>query len=332
MNKFYKAILFIALIAQVNLRGQDMHFSQFYASPLYLNPAFAGADVCGRASLTYRNQWPGIYKTYKSYLFSIDHSFQYHNIGGGLMVASDVAGSGNLRTTLIDPMISYQFQINREVMVRAAIQPGIGIRSIDFNNLVFGDQIGRGGNVPTVETPTVSKMYFDMGAGALVFTKKYWGGFSIYHLNRPDESLTGADEALLPMRFTLHGGYKYKFDEDEKEEANMKSVTGVFHYRHQNKFDQLDIGAYYTHGIVSFGAWYRGIPLKHYKPGYLNDDAIALILGFKTKRFNIGYSFDVTISQLSGLTKGAHEVTLSHQFCKPSKKKKRKLVVPCPKF
>jgi type IX secretion system PorP/SprF family membrane protein len=330
MNKIYKLFI-VLLMLQCGLRAQDMHFTQFYASPLYLNPAFAGADVCGRASITYRNQWPGIYKTYKSYLASIDHYFQNQNIGAGLLVASDVAGSGNLRTTLIDPMISYQFKIDRHTMIRAAIQPGIGMRSIDFNNLLFGDQIGRGGNVATVETPTTSKTYFDVGCGALLFTKDYWAGFSAYHLNRPDESLTGAEGAILPVRFTLHGGYKYLLSEDAKELAETKSVTGVFHYRHENNFDQLDIGAYYSHGFVSFGAWYRGLPFKHYKPGYRNVDAIALILGIKTKRANIGYSFDMTISQLAGFTKGAHEVTLSYQLCKPGKKKK-KIAVPCPKF
>jgi len=326
MNKYYKIIILIFFCQSV-LRGQDMHFTQFYASPLYLNPAFAGAE-CTRASLTYRNQWPGIYKTYKSYLLGIDHFFQNNNVGVGLLIGNDVAGSGNLRTTIINPMVAYQFKVNRELFMRAALQPGISMRTINFNDLLFGDQIYYGS---TKEQPTQSKTFFDMGAGVLAYTIKYWGGFSIYHINRPDETLMGIEGATLPIKYTLHGGIKFILNEDEKDEAHRKSVSPVFHYRGQQKFDQLDIGAYYTHSTVSFGIWYRGIPVKHYKPGYPNNDAIALILGFKTRNLNIGYSFDITISQLAGFSRGAHEVTLSYRSCK-SKKRKKKLQVPCPKF
>lgn len=331
MTKFCKLFILV-FIVQGSLRAQDMHFTQFYASPLYLNPAFAGADVCSRVSLTYRNQWPGIFKTYKSYLLSLDHSFAAKNLGAGILVGNDLAGTGNLRTIIINPMIAYQIRLNREYVIRCAIQPGVTQRSIDFNSLLFGDQIGRGGNVATVEQPTVTKTFFDLGAGALFFSKFYWAGLSLYHINRPDESITSAEGAILPLKISTHGGYRYVLNEDEKDELHVKSVTGVMHYRHQKKFDQLDVGVYYTHGLVSFGVWYRGLPFKHYKPGYRNVDAIALILGMKSKRANFGYSFDITISQLAGLSRGAHELTMAYQLCKPSKRKKKKLVVPCPKF
>ncbi len=328
MSRYIRIALLLVVFQSVLVRGQDMHFTQFYSSPLYLNPAFAGADVCSRVSLTYRNQWPGIYKTYKSTLLSIDHTFSAQNIGAGLLVGDDYAGSGALHTTIITPMIAYQAKINREWITRFAIQPGIGMRSINFNNLRFGDEIYYG---TTVEQPTQTKVFFDVGAGGLIYSAKYWGGVSVYHLNRPDETLMGIEGATLPIKLTVHGGMKYLIDEDEKDEAHMKSVNPVVHYRHQNKFDQLDIGAYFTHGFVSFGVWYRGIPVKRYKPGYANNDAVAMILGMKTKRLNIGYSFDITISKLAGLSKGAHEVTLSYQMCK-ARKKKKKIAVPCPKF
>ncbi|MGZ3862701.1 MAG: PorP/SprF family type IX secretion system membrane protein [Bacteroidia bacterium] len=330
MNKFYK-IFILFLIVRVSLVGQDMHFTQFYSSPLYLNPAFAGADVCSRVSLTYRNQWPGIYKTYKSYLLGMDHNFQSSNIGVGLLVGDDVAGSGSLRTTIIDPMIAYQARLNKKLYLRGAVQPGIEMRSINFNQLTFGDQIGRGGNVASVETPTQTRTFFDAGAGILLYTEKYWGGVSMYHINKPNESFYGEESARLPVKYSVHGGAKFLINKDEKDEALMKYVSGVFNYRGQNKFDQLDVGVYYAQNFVTFGLWYRGLPTKHYKPGYANNDAVAIIIGLKTKKLNIGYSFDITISKLAGLSKGAHEVTLSYRICTKAKKKK-KLVVPCPKF
>ncbi|MGZ3866178.1 MAG: PorP/SprF family type IX secretion system membrane protein [Bacteroidia bacterium] len=330
MNKFYK-IFILFFILRFSLVGQDMHFTQFYSSPLYLNPAFAGADVCSRVSLTYRNQWPGIYKTYKSYMLGMDHNFQSSNIGVGLLLANDVAGSGNLRTTVVYPMVAYQARINKQLFMRGAVQPGVVSRSIDFNQLNFGDQIGKGGHVATVETPPQTKTFADIGAGILLYSEKYWGGVSMYHINKPNESFYNDENAKLPVKYSVHGGVKYLINKDENDEAQMKYVSGVFNYRGQNKFDQLDVGVYYAQNFVTFGLWYRGLPTKHYKPGYANNDAVAIIMGVKTKKVNIGYSFDITISKLAGLTKGAHEVTLQYRIC-VKQKKKRKLAVPCPKF
>ena len=84
---------------------------------------------------------------------------------------------------------------------------------------------------------------------------------------------------------------------------------------------------YYTQYIFNLGFWYRGIPV------FSNSfsDAISVIIGIKTDRLNIGYSYDITVSKLSDASQGAHEITLSYQLCKFRKKKKR-MLVPCPKF
>jgi type IX secretion system PorP/SprF family membrane protein len=328
-------ISFIILMLYIPIaKGQDMHFTQFYSSPLYLNPAYTGADVCSRVSATYRNQWPGISKTYKSYLLSVDHYVQRYNIGIGLLFGNDVAGTGNLRTTIINPLIAYEATLTKKLMLRVGVQPGISIRSINFNNLVFGDQLARGGNVATIESPTQSKTFFDIGAGALAYTKKYWLGVSFYHLNKPNETLRGeSEESLMPLKYSAHGGYKYTINPDEKEEFQRKSVSAAFHYRGQAEFDQFDIGFYFTQYVFNIGFWYRGIPgLKAYKPGYSNNDAVSIIIGVKTDRMNFGYSYDYTISKLTNMSHGAHEVSVAYQLCKLKKKKKKRLLVPCPKF
>ncbi|MCW3083642.1 MAG: hypothetical protein JWP12_1008 [Bacteroidetes bacterium] len=334
MKNFYKLFIFILLLTSGKLAGQDMHFTQFYSSPLYLNPAFTGADVCSRVSATYRNQWPGISKAYKSYLVSFDHYIPQNSIGVGLVFGTDVAGSGNLKTTIINPLLAYEVTLTRRITMRVGVQPGIGIRSINFGDLLFGDQIARGGNgVATVETPTQTKTFFDIGAGALAYTKEAWLGVSVYHLNKPNESFIGDPDGILPVKYSVHGGYKYFVNEDEKDEFQRKSFSAAFNYYGQNKFDQLDVGVYYSQYVFNLGVWYRGIPgLKAYKPGYSNNDAVAVIIGIKTDRLNIGYSYDYTISKLTNMTNGAHEIAVAYQLCKLNKKKKKRLIVPCPKF
>jgi len=328
-------VLFCFSVLHVGyIKGQDIHFTQYYASQLFLNPAFAGANVCSRVTMAYRNQWPGISKTYKTFLFSADHELSKYNMGVGLLLVNDVAGSGNLATTLIDPIISYGLRVTKKLGFRIGFQPGIGIKSINFNNLLFGDQIARGGNVPTLETPTQTRTYFDLSTGGLLYTEKYWLGASFFHLTNSNESLFNYGQSTLPDKFSLHGGAKFALNKNETDDYQKKYISPSFNYRSQQDFSQLDIGFYYTQYIFNIGLWYRGIPLlKSYAPGYANNDAMSIIIGLQTKRLNIGYSYDFTISRLMGYSNGANEVTLSYQLCQTRKKKaKYGLMMPCPKF
>ena len=336
MISLFKIIVLIFVLQARFVFGQDAHFTQFFAAPLYLNPAFTGANVCSRVTTLYRNQWPSINKTYQSYLLSADHYISTQHLGIGMQLGVDEAGTGGLRTTIINPSFAYETNINKTIAFRFGVQPGVTIKSIQFDKLIFGDQLARGGNtgansIASVENPTQSRAFFDIGAGGLIYTSKFWLGTSLFHINKPNESLYGNDDVKLPIKYSLHGGTKLYLD-DEKDPDLKKSMSIVMNYRGQGKFDQLDVGIYFSKYGVNLGFWYRGIPgLKAYKKGYSNNDAIAIILGFQKKRLRIGYSYDITISKLASLTKGAHEITLSYELCKPKKKTKRVLIA-CPKF
>ena len=336
--KLRRVLTSLLVVLTSLVKSQDMHFTQFYAAPLYLNPAFTGANVCSRISLTYRNQWPGVKMAYQSYLVSYDHYLQAQHLGIGLMFATDQAGSGGLRTTLINPSFAFETKINKNIGIRFGLQPGVTIKSIQFDKLLFGDQIARGGSanptsVATVETPTQSKTFVDIGAGTLLYTSNLWIGTSFYHLNKPNESLVTGTGVTLPVKYSVHGGSKLALNKDEKDSDLRKYVSIVMNYRGQGKFDQFDLGVYYSQRLFSIGMWYRGLPgFKSYLPGYANNDAMAFLVGMQAPKLNIGYSYDITISKLTNLTKGAHEITLSFQICAIKQKPTKRLTVSCPKF
>src|ERR1700752_4311790 len=97
-----------------DLFAQDPEFTQFYANPLYLNPAFAGTARCPRFCVNYRNEWPGFNKTYITTSASYDQHIDAISGGIGLLVMQDRAGNGTLITTDASLMYSYQLNINRE--------------------------------------------------------------------------------------------------------------------------------------------------------------------------------------------------------------------------
>ena len=92
-----------------------------------------------------------------------------------------------------------------------------------------------------------------------------------------------------------------------------RSVTPTFNYRSQGKFDQLDLGVFFTLEPVVLGVWYRGIPVKTVD-GFSNNESIILHLGLKKGNFNFGYSYDITISELGINTGGAHEASVIYNF------------------
>jgi hypothetical protein len=116
---------------------------------------------------------------------------------------------------------------------------------------------------------------------------------------------------------------------------NTSNLNLAFHYKSQQNFDQLDIGMYLTREPFTYGIWYRGIPgIKSYE-GELNNDALAIILGYKLIDYNlnIGYSYDITISRLAADAGGSHELSLIYEVASKKKKRKSKrFFVPCAKF
>src|SRR6185295_8896805 len=98
------------------------HFTQFYAAPLFLNPAFAGANVCARFSTNYRNQWPNIKKAYITEVVSFDQSILGRNSGVGILLVNDKAGSGELRSTKFAGQYSYEAMLTRRLAIRFGVE------------------------------------------------------------------------------------------------------------------------------------------------------------------------------------------------------------------
>ncbi|HRH62252.1 MAG TPA: type IX secretion system membrane protein PorP/SprF [Bacteroidia bacterium] len=318
-SKFWTKLSWIAgvlFMSFTSLQAQDIAFSQFYANPLYLNPAFAGTAKCPRFVMHYRNEWPALYKTFISGSVSYDQHVAPISGGIGILVTQDNAGDGSLKTTNASGIYSYQLNINRKLSLKAGIQATYFQKRLDFDKLRFGDQINdRSGFIyPTQEqADRTSRSGVDFSAGVLGYSKKYFFGFAAHHINQPDESFVKGP-SRLPMKLTGHVGAVIPLNED----AEM-SVSPNILYQKQANFQQLNLGVYLKKSVFVIGFWYR------------NKDAFIALAGIQTRYFKFGYSYDVTISKLNNSTGGSHEISLAFQTdCKPKKKKFR--TISCPVF
>jgi type IX secretion system PorP/SprF family membrane protein len=309
--------------------SQDPTFSQFYANPLYLSPSFAGATDEYRIGMNYRNQWPAIPGVFHTYSLSFDKALINFNSGIGVLVTYDVAGSGDLSTTNIGLLYSYDIKINREWNVRPGVNFKFYYLGLDIYKLIWNSQITGSGVTPSVSPPPFDNVAdVDFATSALVYNDRIWAGFTLDHLLAPKTSFYG-DESKVPVKFNLYCGMQ--IIKKTRLRTKLKEVLSVaFNFQKQAKFYQSDIGLYYYKDPLIFGLWYRGIPLVTSQAG----DAVIGLVGIKTKQLHIGYSYDFTISNLISASAGAHEVSLIYEFTSFSIGSQRKKIraIPCPEF
>jgi len=343
INKGLKiAIVILSVCFSLNALCQDIHFSQFYASPLTLNPAMTG-NLNGNYRLTaiYRNQYATIPAPYNTFGVSGDMSILRNSLGGdhagiGITAFNDVAGDGNLSNTSVFLSAAYHKGLDRfkRHNFSVGIQGGFTQRSLDFSKLYFGNQLGDEGFNPAlypsyepVEDQSFGYFDFNIGAmytGRLVEGISGYGGVSFFHFAQPEESFLGTENRLA-SRLVLHGGGEVFFN-------NTFSISPSGIYMQQAGAKELTLGSAVSYHFLNAGQngkrtslfsglWYR-IPHE-----------IIFVGGIDFKDIRFGLSYDLTISDLSNANayQGGFEVSLAYIGSLFETKRKAPLMY-CPRF
>ncbi|MBK6263507.1 type IX secretion system membrane protein PorP/SprF [Marivirga sp. S37H4] len=338
---FKVSVVCFGMLVHTELNAQDPQFSQFYAAPLYLNPAFAGNTQMSRFGINYRNQWPSIDANFTTYSAYFDHFFDRISSGVGMIITRDQEGLVGLRSTSVGLQYAYQLRLTDKLTFRPGTQVAVYNRNLNFDRLTFGDQWDpetQSFQNPTGEGATgESKNFIDLSFGGVLYSSNFWVGYSVFHLNQPNQSILG-DESRLPMKHSFHAGYKLPLStgygrKGYTKDGDERSITPTAQYKMQGGFDQLDLGVYTTLEPMVVGLWYRGIPFNA-PNGFSGSESIVLLVGYAYEKLSVGYSFDYTISDLGIRSGGAHEISISYvlSLTDPRRPPADKLRIPCPKF
>lgn len=303
--------------------AQDPIFSQYYASPLQINPAFTGLRDGIRLGVNYRNQWPSIdqgFRSYVTYNLYYDQFFNSIKSGFGIEITSDEAGGGFLRNTKINGFYGYKIPINRRGhVIKGGLELGYVRMSWAWDKFIFRDQIDPingyqtgGGTILTRESRPINTNpdYIDVGLGILYYSPLFYIGSSVKHVNSPDIGIlvnSNSGGSALSPRFNFHTGFEIPLSNDKRKERHILSPSLAV--VKQASFFQMNLGAQYLFKSVFTGLFYR-----HAR---LNPDAIIFLLGFKKDNWKIGYSFDFTISELTISQGGTHELSFLFQLANP---------------
>jgi type IX secretion system PorP/SprF family membrane protein len=320
-NIKYIIITILGMSFSNDIVAQDPTFTQFYANPLYLNPAFAGSNGCPRFNLNYRNEWPSLSSNYVTYSASYDAYFKNISGGIGILATHDQQGKGTINTSNLGLIYSFHLKVNRKFSMLFGAKAAWTQKFLDWNKLTFGDMIDeRKGFI--YQTGDIrnngSKGFFDASAGMVGFSKKFFFGFAAHHLNTPNESMIQG-ESKLPIRYTAHAGADIQIGNKSRFATKTSIMPNVI-FQYQRGFMEMNIGTYIRYGNFQAGAWFR------------NRDAFILTLGINTGTLRIGYSYDVTVSKLNNANSGgSHEVSLGLNLkCKDKKVAFKTL--SCPSF
>ncbi|NHE57359.1 PorP/SprF family type IX secretion system membrane protein [Cyclobacterium plantarum] len=313
--------------------GQDFHFTQFYAAPLNLSPAFAGAMETSRVGLNYRKQWPGLGYDFNAAGFYFDTYLDKSNVGIGLSASQFTESFLSIRSADIAGYISYRLKLGDESFLRFGGQFGVVNRSLTLEELVFGDQIdllNRTVNPTTIDRlpGEDSNWYPDLSFGALLQVPDFWLGISSHHVTRPNIGfLDNGIGNNLPIKWGVHGGYVKNLDNRMFKTYPIRKVFSVsFNYKRQGTFQQIELIPQLQVENFIGGLGFRNITRFNDLP---DQNSINAVLGFNLPSgITMAYSYDYMLNRFSNPAHVSHEISI--YFTDLKKKSLRDTLLPCP--
>lgn len=316
--------------------SQDIHFSQYYFSPLSLNPANTG-NYKGpfRVFGNYRSQWRDISSAYNT--FSAGGDFNIYpsgqQISGGLIFINDKSG-GNLQVMKIMPSAAIHKKISG-YDVSFGIQPGFVVKSIDFYSHSFPNQfnIGTGtfdNSLPNIENSVVQKFsYLDLNSGCNI--SKKIGNFepelsvAFFHLNKPKESfLSNTNKLKVRQAYNVNLNYYLNDKIILKGHTMYGLTTKVSDWVSGFNVEYILLkNNFFTNSVFGGFMWRAGINR--------NSDAGILTAGINYSNYTIGFSYDITMSKLKTAVdnKGAFEIAIIY---KAKNTRLNKIEIPCERY
>ncbi len=324
-----KIIFTLYIFLSFQAMGQDVHFTQYYSSPLTMNPANTGLLNCDwRVSANYRDQWGSINSNpYTTATVSYDMSLlkdKFNNgdaLGIGILGLYDKSGEGAFQNVTAGLSLAYHKHLSsdpdRPQTLSIGVQGYLVQKSVDQQKLKFESMFDPiTGQTIYLSGENIQPMdpYPDFNAGIMYsgyvsdHTTMY-AGLSYYHITQPVETFLG-DNYKLHSRFTATLGGSFEMNDNmviyasgayqQQGKAYEVLVGGAAGFV-LNPYHEDDTKA----SIFYLGAWYR------------YNDAISPYIGFEFAKAKLGFSYDVNLSSLTEATQGqgALEVSLIYNSC-----------------
>jgi len=340
LKKFTFLLAVVVSVTALSLQtvvAQDIHFSQFYASPMSLNPAETGFfDGNWRFTNNYRTQWSAIGIPYKTISAGFDKPFKLKKdskIGLGVFFVNDNSGASNLTVNKLFLSGNYIFTVDDTHTFGLAVQLGYIVKSFTLNGLTVPSQFNTisgfyDPNLPNnVNTWDENINYADFNAGVNYSGKfgKYtpYGGIGIFHITNPTESFLRAEDKL-PMRIVFNAGAIIPI----KENIYLKPNLLTMYHKRAGDWVLGTLGYYLLPEQNMIDKAFAGV---HTRYSFNNFDSMIFTGGVGLYGFDVGISYDVNISSLKVATnsRGAFEISIIYKNITQSL---TRVALPCDRY
>jgi type IX secretion system PorP/SprF family membrane protein len=309
-------LLSLSLIAHT----QDIHFSQFYAAPVSLNPAMTGLmNGNYRATAIYRDQWRSVSTPYVTIGGAFDinlfkGTWKNDYIGLGLNFTDDFAGSSSFTSMQMMFSLAYHKGLMEGHQLSLGFQAGMAQKSINLAGLTFPNQINGSGTaydpgLPNNEMIGNKLSYMDFEAGFMYIGRindllTIFQGGALHHITTPQETFMNSNNKL-PMRITAHGGAKVLM-------GNNLTLAPHYIFLMQSNAIELNLGTALEFHLPDNASSDKFASLGTY---FRWRDAIVIVAGFGYLNYRMGVSYDVNISSLNVASNymGGFEVSLAYE-------------------
>lgn len=327
MRKLFLILVMSFCVGANCLKAQtDPHFTQYYANPLWLNPALTGViDGNYRVGVNFRQQLPGLYSPMITKGVTADFALP-KNFGLGVTAFNQSSADAGYSYTNAYLSLSYQVHLTQYKVLSSGFQVGVLNRKVDPYKMRFGTQynplIGYDPSMSSNEVfayqsatsadGSIGLMYFD-GDPA-----KSWNPFfgaSLYHPTQPtNQFLSSTEDHKIAMRYALHGGIRFQAGKRTELIPHALLLT-------QGGTNEV-VGGLACNFTVQ--------PGTEFIVGgtYRVNDAIAPNLGFHFGGLTIGLSYDINISELKTVSSSNGGYELSISFTSQKKIPDTKFICP----
>ncbi len=291
MNFLKKIIAVIVLIFSINTYSQqDPHYTQYMYNTMSVNPAYTGSLGFASVTLLGRTQWVGLNGAPDTETLSYDTNLNWRGLGLGFNLMND--NIGPTRELSLDANISYAIRLNANSKLAFGLKLGYRNLNVDWNKVNNKDKDDENAVNTNKFLPTI-------GAGIYYYSDKFYLGVSVPNFLGTNHYNTELNKVGVE-RFHIFGIAGYVFDLSDRIKFKPAGIVKVV----SGAPLSLDISAnfLFNERFTAGVAWRW-------------DDSVAGLLGFQvTKKFYIGYSYDLTTTNYNNYNSGTHEILLRFDF------------------
>lgn len=337
MKKIILIPISVMFLVSISL-AQDIHFSQFYASPLTLNPATTGNYTGNwRIMNNYRRQWDAISIPFETISIGYDRQFYINNkkISAGLILINDVSGDAKLGVNKIFLSAAYH-KVFIHHSIHIGFQGGYVIKSFNINKSTFPDQFN---NTTGYFDPAISNnetnageqlSYLDLNAGFIwsLKIKRFEPqiGAALFHFNKPKETYY-SDDNKLPLRQVFHAGGKVYLS---KKFFIFPNLLYMSHAQASDILIGTNIGSDFSKNRSKIKSVFAG---AYFREGIKFDemDAVVCVIGINFNNLDVGVSYDINVSSLQEIShyRGGLEISIIYTAISTVI---QKISIPCERY